>query len=192
MYEDKFNQLIRNRKSTVTFSDKPIGEETLVRLFEAARWSPSSRNEQPWRFIVYQKQNTEGFNKIISCLHTANQDWAAYAPMLVLSIAKEQHAYNNKPNEYAVYDVGQAVAYMTLQATMEGVYAHQMAGFDKQKTKELFGIPSGFEPVTVIAFGYLGKLIDFPKNLMAREMQSRSREPIQDIVFANNYGELFL
>ena len=120
------HKLIKNRRSPVHFSDRPVEEEKLELLFEAARWAPSSHNQQPWRFILAKKDDKDYFNRLFDCLSPGNQLWAATVPVLILSIAETTSSYNKKMNKYAFHDVGLAVSNLILQATSMGLYVHQM------------------------------------------------------------------
>ncbi|MDG2989958.1 nitroreductase family protein [Candidatus Synechococcus calcipolaris G9] len=184
--------LIQRRWSPLAFRDRPIPMTDLARLLEAARWSPSSYNEQPWVFLVAEKYiNPTGFNKLLSCLVEANQVWAARAPVLMIGLAKNHFAHNNTVNRHAFYDLGAAVAYLTLQAMDLGIYVHQMAGFDPVKTREVAQVPSSHEPVVAIALGYYGELSSLPPNYQERERGPRNRNPLKDIAFRDTWGDSF-
>jgi len=173
------NELIEKRFSPYSFSDKEIAKEDLEKLFDAARKSPSSYNEQPWRFIVGTNENKETYNKILETLMDGNKDWAKQAPVLMLTVAGKNFQKNGKDNLHAEYDLGQAVAFLTLKATELEIYGHQMAGFSRDKAIELFNIPEGYNPVTVIAFGYKNKDDKKPE---------KGRKEINELVFKNNFG----
>jgi nitroreductase len=183
------HELLRKRWSPRAFADRTVDAETLRTLFEAARWAPSSSNEQPWRFMVGTKKDPAVYDRLLSCLVEANALWARPAPVLVLSIAKLFFENSGKPNRHAFYDVGMAVENLVIQATALGVMAHQMAGFHVEKARELFGIPQGYEPCTMIALGYLGDPDSLPEPLRAREVLPRSRQPLEKFVFGERWGE---
>ena len=105
-----------------------------------------SYNEQPWRFVVARREDSEGFGRLLDTLVDQNRKWARNAPVLALSVAKADFTHSGRPNRHAWYDVGQAAAYLTLQATELGLYVHQMAGFDPVKARQLLNIPEGYEP----------------------------------------------
>ena len=141
------HELIRERWSPRAFSDQPIAPEVLRSLFEAARWAPSSSNEQPWAFIVATKDDTATHAKLLSTLVESNQVWAKNAPVLGIAVSKLTFARNGNPNRNAFYDTGAAIAYLTMEATSRGLFVHQMGGFDPRKATELFSIPTGWEPI---------------------------------------------
>jgi nitroreductase len=105
------HQLLQQRWSPLAFSNKPIAAETICSLLEAARWTASCYNEQPWHFIVAIQENPTQFNQLLSCLVEANQVWAKHAPVLMIAVAKLnfENEKNGNPNCHAIYDVGAAV-----------------------------------------------------------------------------------
>ena len=175
------NRVITDRYSTVIFSSKSIKEETLLTLFEAARWAPSSFNEQPWRFIVGIKDENENYQKLLHSLMAANQNWAKFAPVLVLSLAKKKSSVKNRPNRFAQYDTGMAVGNLLAQATSLGLYVHQMGGYNVEKVKELFNLDDEFEPMAVMAIGYKGDIEIFPEELKERELKKRYRKSLNEM-----------
>ena len=180
--------LIQNRWSPRSFSDNPVSPETLRSLFEAARWAPSSSNEQPWAFIVGTKDDLETHNKILSTLVEFNQGWAKHAPVLAIAASQMEFARNKTPNRNAFYDTGAAVAYLTAEATSRGLFVHQMAGFDPQKAIEVFHIPKGWEPIAAFAIGYPGDPNALPDKLRERELAPRNRKPISEFVMSGDWG----
>ena len=184
--------LIRKRWSPRAFADRPVEREKLLSVLEAARWASSSNNRQPWRFVV-TRRGEASFDKLLDCLREGNISWAKHAPVLILSAAETEFpARGDKPareNRHALHDVGAAVNTLTLQATALDLYVHQMAGFYPEKAAEAFEIPEEFEPVAVLALGYLGNPDDLPKPLRERERAERSRKPLSELVFGESFGE---
>ena len=151
------HDLLRERWSPLAFADKPIPADVLHTIFEAARWSPSSSNEQPWRFIVGSKDgDPEAYAKILDCLMPLNQLWARTAPVLMIGVGAKHFARNGMENPYALYDVGQAIANLTIEAMTHDVFVHQMGGFDRDKAREVFGIPEEYVLGAAVALGYEG------------------------------------
>ncbi len=181
--------LVENRWSPRAFSDKPVSHEILRSLFEAARWTPSSNNEQPWAFLVATSDQPEHFEKALSTLAPANQVWAKRAPVLVIAASEMEFARSQQPNRNAFYDTGAAVAHLTSEATSRGLFVHQMAGFDPHKAKELFHIPKGWEPISAFVIGYPGDLTELPEQLREREVAPRTRKPIKDFVMSGEWGK---
>ena len=156
------HDLFKRRWSPRAFSDQPVEADTLRMLFEAARWAPSSNNEQPWRFVVANKDHQVEWNRLLACLVESNRAWAFRAPVLILSVASLNFEDDSKPNRHAFHDTGMAVENLVLQATALGLAAHQMAGFDVERARADLKIPPGYEPVAMIAVGYPGDLLPFP------------------------------
>lgn len=180
--------LFKRRWSPRAFSDQPVEAEKLRILFEAARWAPSSNNEQPWRFIVANKDYEADWNRLFACLVEGNRKWAYRAPVLILSVASLNFEDDSTPNRHAFHDTGMAVENLVLQATALGLAAHQMAGFDVEKARADLKIPSGYEPVAIIAVGYPGDLASLTDRLRERELQPRSRQPISEWTFSGKWG----
>ena len=183
------HDLLRQRWSPRAFAPRPVEREKLLSLLEAARWAPSSFNEQPWSFIVATREASAEFEQLLSCLAEFNQGWAKAAPVLMLSVAKLEFSRNNKPNRHAFHDVGLAAENLVLQAVALGLVAHQMAGFDGAKAREVFAIPTGFEPVAAIAVGYQGDATTLPEKMRQGEMAPRERKPMADFVFTGRWGK---
>lgn len=181
--------LVKNRWSPRAFSSTPIENGKIMSMFEAARWTPSCFNEQPWNFILFKKENQEVFNKIISVLSPRNQLWAKNVPLILLSVARINFDRNGKFNRYSWHDVGAAVNNLTLQATSMGLFVHQMAGFDSEKAKDLFNIPDGFEPIAAIAIGYYGDPDQLAEDFIKSENSKRNRKPIDDFTFDGGWNK---
>lgn len=182
--------IIAQRWSPRVFSNQVVEEDAISALLEAARWSSSAFNEQPWRFMV-GKKGEETWNKILETLVEWNQQWAKTAPLLVLNIAKLNFTHNNKPNDVAEYDLGQAVATMVLEAVDRGLFSHQMTGFDSDKAAEVFNIPEGYKAVSVTAFGYYGNPDDIPGDIAKLEANERSRNELKEMAFRGTFGNRF-
>lgn len=185
------HDLIANRRSGRSLSPQPLDAATIGSLLEAARWAASCSNEQPWNFIVTEKekQQQSGHDRLLACLVDFNIEWAQHAPLLILSVARLNFAATGKPNRHALYDVGQAGANLALQATALGLLAHPMAGFDVEKARREFAIPADHEPATVIAVGYPGNPAALSDKLQKRELAPRQRKPLADFVFSGTWGQ---
>lgn len=183
------HELIRDRWSPRAFSPRPIDDATMCSLLEAARWASSCYNEQPWRFIVSGKQDAAEFARLLDCLVPGNQAWAGNAAALMLTVARKEFERNDKPNRHAWHDVGLAAAQLAVQATALGLRIHQMAGIDRDKARETYGIPEGFEAVTGIAIGYPADPADLAPEVLEREQGPRVRKPLRETVFAGAWGK---
>jgi nitroreductase len=183
------HDLLVRRWSPRAFDERPIEATALWSLFEAARWAPSSNNEQPWRFIVATKSDREtDWTRLFECLAEGNRVWVIRAPVLILSVASLNFEDDGKPNRHAFHDTGLAVENLVLQATAQGLAAHQMAGFDVEKARTDLLIPSGYEPVAMIAIGYPGDPAVLPERLRDREVRPRSRRRIEEWTFFGQWG----
>jgi nitroreductase len=172
------------RWSARSFADRSVSGEALKKVFEAARWAASAFNEQPWRFIVGRKGDTV-YEKIFSTLMGFNQSWAGAAPVLILGVAKNKFSHNGTENGYALYDLGAASSYLTLQAAALGLTTHQMAGFDHEAARKALAIPQEYALGAVIALGYQGEPSALgDQQLIERETTPRERKPLGEFVFS--------
>ncbi len=175
--------LIAKRWSPYVFSDRAISNEDLCSLFEAARWTMSSYNAQPWRYILGIRGQSDPLrDRIFSVLLEGNQAWAKHAPVLALGLAEHNFEHNGKPNKAAVHDLGAASAQLTLEATARGLCVHQMVGIDPDKAREEFDLPDSIEPMTGLAIGYPGKAGDTDEEYASRDDRPRERKSLQDIL----------
>ena len=182
------HDLIATRWSPYGFATRAVDSAVLQSLFEAARWAPSSYNEQPWRYLVATKDDSAEFEKLAACLMDANRAWASAAPVLALGVASMHFARNNKPNAAALHDLGQAAAYLTLEATARGLFVHQMIGIHPERVRSTYEIPAGYEPLTALAIGHLGDLATLPEAMQERDRATRTRKPLAEIVFQGRWG----
>jgi nitroreductase len=178
--------LIASRWSPRAYNSKPVEKDKLQRIFEAARWAASSSNLQPWYFLVGFKGD-EVFKKIFDTLVEFNQLWVEKAPVLVLAIAKTTNNRGELNKSYS-YDLGQSVAILSLQAMAEGVYTHQMGGFDASAAAFALEITDEYKVLVVFTLGYLGELEMLHPKLQKLEMSSRQRRSISESVFTGSFG----
>lgn len=177
---------IRTRCSPRAFTDEGIAGETLLRLFEAARWAASSYNEQPWRFIIASRHEP-GFRLLAECLVEGNA-WAAKAPVLMLSLARKTFTANGVENRHAWHDVGAAMATLSLQAAELGLQIHQMAGFNVQQVQTSCQIPAEFTPIAMSAIGRQGDAAQLPAKLQVLETAVRRRRPLTELISGEVFG----
>jgi nitroreductase len=178
------HELIRNRWSPRSFSARPIEQETLNQVFEAASWAFSAMNAQPWQYIYAHKADTEAFRKILDCLMPGNQPWAQNAAVLIIALAKTTHD-NGQPNGAALHDLGAANATLFLEATALGVHGHVMGGFDREKTRRDFNLPDNLTPAVILGLGYLGAAEQLEEPFLSRETAPRARKPVAEFAFHN-------
>lgn len=159
-----------------------VSTDVLRTILEAARWAPSANNTQPWRFIV-ARRGSDAFTTVHDALMGFNQAWADSAAVLIVNIAETADA-EGKPRPWARYDLGQAVAHLTVQAQHEGLHTHQMGGFDGARIAQAFGLADHLEVVSVTAIGVLGDVDALPEPLREREVAPRMRKPLDELVVA--------
>ncbi len=179
------NPLILNRWSPRSMTGQELGDDDIMSLFEAARWAPSSFNNQPWRFI-YAKRNTEHWDRLFNLLVDANKIWAKNAALLVVVISRKNFEYNEKPARTHQFDAGSAWENMALEASSRGFVAHGMQGFDYEKSRETLGIPPDFEVMAMIAIGKKGPKENLPPELQEKE-KPNDRKPLKDIIMEGAY-----
>jgi nitroreductase len=180
-----------NRWSPRAFAEKPVEDVVLKRIFEAARWAPSSRNEQPWRFIVARKDDAH-YQKVFEGLDEFNQKWAWTAPVLAVVLAKKRHEYKNRSNIYHMHDVGLAMGTLLAQATHEGLSLHQMGGISKEKLIENFGLDQeDLAVVSIVAIGYQDetRLEELEEKYRKSEYEPRKRRALKELVFGASMTE---
>jgi nitroreductase len=182
------DDLVRRRFSPRAFSDRPVTPQILRSLLEAARWAPSSFNEQPWSFLVATHAEPVEFARLLSCLVEKNQLWAKHAPVLMLSVAAKHFARNGKPNRHAVHDVGASAAWLTVQATALGLFVHQMAGIDVEKARQTYAVPDTHDVIAGIAVGYRGYPDTLPEEFRKKETVRSTRKPQGEFVFTGQWG----
>jgi nitroreductase len=179
--------LIQERWSPRAFDTRAVEVEKLRSLLEAARWAPSGGNGQPWHFLV-GVQGSEMHARLVEVIKEGNLPWAEQAPVLMLTVAKMTTS-SGRPHIHAFHDVGLAVANLTFQATALDLYVHQMGGFYPEKARTQFAIPDGYEPVTMVAIGYLGDPDQLDEKNRERELTARTRRPLSEFVFEGLWGE---
>ena len=183
------HELIAKRWSPYAFFDRPVPAADLRSLFEAARWAPSSNNEQPWSYIVATRDDKPQFDLLVSCLVEANQVWAKDVPVLALAVASLRFSRNGRDNRMAAHDLGLAAASLTFEAASRGLMVHQMAGILPERAREVYRLPEAHEAWTGLAIGYLGEDPPrLPEKLQARDAAVRQRKKLSEFVFTGELG----
>lgn len=185
--EHSINSLILNRWSSRAMSGEELTDEELMPLFEAARFAPSSNNNQPWRFI-YAKRNTTHWSKFFYLLGDFNKQWCRNASALVLVVSRKKFDYNNELSITHSFDTGAAWENLALEASSRGLVAHGMQGFDYGKAREIFNISDDYNVEAMIAIGKKGSKENLPNELQEREAMS-DRKPLSQIVFEGKFNE---
>jgi nitroreductase len=182
------NELIAKRWSARAFSTKPVERSKLLSMIEAARWAPSSRNEQPWRYIIFTNNNPEKLKEAQSVLLESNT-YAKRAPILICAIAKKKYSEGGKYNRLHFHDLGAANENMFLEAFNQGLIMHEMGGFDVQKAIEVFNIPEDFEIGVMIAIGYQDKHTVLPERFREKAFSPRERRELSEIAYVEEIGK---
>jgi nitroreductase len=185
------NETLANRWSGRAYdASKQVSHEQIIALLEAARWAPSCFGDQPWRFIVWDKNaDAKAWQQGFDCLVPGNQAWVKDAPVLLLVCADTLFNHNQKPNRWAQYDTGAAAENMCLQASSMGLMAHQMGGFDADKARMTCTIPEQYTPMAMMSIGYPADIATLEGDVLARETAPRTRRPINELFFANSWGK---
>ena len=179
------NPLMLNRWSPRAMSGEEISDEDLMRLFEAARWAPSSYNGQPWRFI-YAKRNTQYWDSLFNLMVTSNQTWAKNAAVLIVIISRKNFEFNEKPSITHQFDSGSAWENLALQAETQHLVTHGMQGFDYQKARDDLAIPDSYDVMAMIAIGKPAPKEILPSELQQREAPS-NRKPLSELIMEGRF-----
>ena len=185
------NETIANRWSGRAYnSEKIVNHDQIIALVEAARWAPSCFGDQPWRFILCNKNtDAQSWQQGFSCLGESNQVWVKDAPLLLVVCADNLFSHNLQTNRWAQYDTGAASENLCLQASSMGLMAHQMGGFDAVAARAAFSIPEQFTLMTIISVGYPADTENLTPEIFSREAAARKRKPLNELVFASNWGQ---
>lgn len=182
------HDLVRARWSPRAFAPQAVEAEKLQSVLEAARWSASGGNMQPWAFLLARKeQEPTSFAQMVSCLMEGNVPWASQAPVLGIAVA----SLYRRPevlNRHAFHDVGMALQNLALQALTLDLYVHLMGGFSADKARELFAIPPEYDAITMFALGYQGDPESLPERQREGELAARTRRPLREFVFGERWG----
>ena len=168
------------RWSPRAMSGEALTEEELLRVFEAARWAPSTYNEQEWRFL-YARRDTPHWPLLFDLLYAPNQAWCQNAGVLIVVLARKTFTRNGKPNPVHLFDAGSSWQNLALQATAMGLVSHGMAGFDFEKAQTDLQVPDEFAVAAMIALGRPGDPADLPETMRDGETPS-SRRPVSESI----------
>jgi nitroreductase len=180
------NPLILNRWSPRSMTDEELDDDTIMSLFEAARWAPSSYNNQPWRFIYAKRNTPQHWNKLFNLLAEPNKAWTKNAALLVVVISGKNFEYNEKYSITHQYDTGAAWENLALEASSRGLVAHGMQGFDYEKARIDLEIPDNFDVMAMIAIGKKGSKENLPLQLQEKEYPN-DRKPLKEIIMEGTF-----
>jgi nitroreductase len=178
--------LFVNRWSPRAMSGEEISRDELMRLFEAARWAPSSFNNQPWRFL-FAMRDTRDWPGFLGLLSEKNRTWAERAAALVVVVSKKTFDHNGRPSRTHSYDAGAAWMSLALQGSLAGLVVHGMQGFDYDRARELLNVPDEYDVEAMAAVGRPGSAEDLPEPLREAERPS-GRKEISQIAFEGGFA----
>ena len=182
--------VIAERWSPYAYDPRPVEREKLLSCLEAARWAPSSYNEQPWTFILAERTDQLAFAKALDYLVEGNRGWAKNVGVLILTVVARNFTKNGKPNKATEHDLGLAAGNLVLQATALGLQGHQMIGIEPAKVRAEYKVPEGFDPHTAIALGYPAAVLQGTTDpLGQRDLVPRTRKALSEIVIAGSWGQ---
>ncbi|GMA50805.1 nitroreductase [Alicyclobacillus contaminans] len=184
--EYEIDPVFLQRWSPRAYSSRPVSDETLLQVLEAARWAPSAVNWQPWRFVVAKTEEDRA--KFLSFLFEGNAVWCKQAPVLILLASESLRPDGEGENTAHAFDAGTAWGFLSIQAARLGLYTHAMGGFDKEQAKRVLNLPESVVPHVVISLGYYGDPAELPEPLKAREQPS-TRRRLETFVFEGQYGQ---
>jgi len=179
--------LILHRWSPRSMTGEELDNDTIMSLFEAARWAPSSYNNQPWRFI-YAKRNTAHWDKLFNLLTDPNKVWTKNAAVLIVVIARKHFEHNEKYSITHQFDAGAAWENLALEASSRGLVVHGMQGFDYERARADLEIPDNFDVMAMIAIGRRGPKENLPPQLQERE-NPNDRKPLAEIVMEGQFRQ---
>jgi nitroreductase len=172
--------LLLDRWSPRAMSGEEVSHEELMRLFEAARWAPSSFNAQQWR-ALYARRGTDHWQIFFDLLVDANRTWAKNAAVLVVFISRKMFDYNDEPSVTHSYDAGAAWENFALQGFHQGLVVHGMEGFDYERARKERQIPDEFHIEAMAAVGKPGPKESLPEKLRARESPNERRKVTESV-----------
>lgn len=184
--QHEVSRIFLDRWSPRAMSGEQISDDELFTLFEAARWAPSSFNNQPWRFI-YAKRDSNHWEKFYDLLAEGNRAWADKAAVLIVVISKSTFDYNGKPSATHTLDTGAAWENLALQGSKNGLVVHGMQGFDYDRAGNELNVPDDFKVEMMIAVGRPGSVKELPEKLQAGEVPS-GRKTIKEIVSEGEFS----
>jgi nitroreductase len=184
---------LQERWSPRSFLDLEPDRQSLGSLFEAARLAPSAHNSQPWRFLLAREGHGPVYDCLFASLDPHNQEWAHSAPVLVLaSVMRRRFSQitgDFVPYPHCLHDLGLATMALITQAQHVGLSCHVLAAFDPVKVQEELAIPPLFMPSIILAIGYCGPPEVLPPHLHERETARRTRRPLEEIVYEDEWGQ---
>ncbi|MFQ6117839.1 MAG: nitroreductase family protein [Candidatus Bipolaricaulia bacterium] len=179
---------IRARRSITAFAERPVEEERLWAILEAARLAPSAKNKQPWRFVVIRDRVIK---ERVSSTFLPLHGWAKRAPVLIALVSRAGDDISHEGKDYYLYDCGLAAMSLALEAEHQGLKTHQFISFNEGRLKEVLGIPADYDVLVLIAVGYeaedVGLTAKAAAGLRAKIVRSRVRKELNKIAFCDGW-----
>jgi len=185
----EYSRIVTARKSLRAFSDRPVEPEKIERMVEAARWSPSCGNTQPWRFVIVE--TTDPARPALEGALDPGNGWARKAPVLIVAGARKEDAAVVESREYHHHDTGLATMSLLYRAVDQGLLVHPMAGWKEAPLKAALSMPEEFRPISVVAVGYPGRPEDLDEGTRKKDERPRTRKEAGEIAFRGRWGEPF-
>src|SRR5512145_2568372 len=178
----EFRRLIAARRSTRAYADRPVEPGKIERMLEAARWSPSSGNRQPWRYVIVDKA-APSRSALEAALDPGNA-WAKRAPVLVAAAARRADGASVESRDYFLHDTGLATMSLVYRGVDQGLVVHPMAGWKEGAVRAALAIPDDAVPIAVVAVGYPGRHEDLDEETRKKDEKPRVRKGIGAIAFS--------
>ncbi len=185
----EFRKVITARRSSRAFADRPVEPEKIERMIEAARWSPSCANRQPWRYVIVQK-DAPSRPGLEAALDPGNA-WAKRAPVLVVAAARRADGSVVESREYFLHDTGLATMSLLYRGVDQGLVVHPMAGWKEGAVREALAMPGDTVPIAVVAAGYPGRHEELDEETRRKDEKPRVRKGAAEIAFSGRWGEPF-
>lgn len=179
-------ELIINRWSSRAMSGEAVTEFELMSLIDAARWAPSSFNNQPWRFI-YAYRDTPEWQTLFDLLMPSNQIWVKNGGALLVIISRNTFEYNDKPSRTHSFDTGAAMENFALQGSAMHLIVHGLEGFNYDRARTVLQIPHNYDVEAMFVVGKRGQIDQLPEDLQKREEMSE-RKNISELIFHGMFG----
>jgi YbgC/YbaW family acyl-CoA thioester hydrolase len=183
----ELSRIVATRRSLRAFSDRPVESVKIERLIEAARWSPSNGNRQPWRFVIVEKGDPARAS-VEEALDPGNA-WAKRAPVLIITGGRKVAGTVVETREYFIHDPGLALMSILYKAVDQGLLAHPMAGWKEVPLRTALALPDDVVPLAVVAVGYRGRLEDLDEAARGKDERPNIRKAIGEIAFRGRWGE---
>jgi len=177
---------LRDRRSARSFDPRAVEPELIDALIEAIRWAPSSQNKQPWRLILVESKEAQAAWD--AALDPGNQAWATRAPLKLVLVANADEQPDRDGQQRCLIDAGIALHALLVQACAMALNVRAMAGWNEQRVRDAFGLPTSYQVVALVAVGHPGRVEELPPEVQQKEARPRTRREATEIVLRNRFG----